>query len=193
MPTATPAASGTPGSGGDLLVSEVYYDTPGTDSQEEWIEIYNPTAAQIALDGYKVGDEETAGGGEGMVQFPPGSFIQPGEKLVVALQGVGFSALFGFAPDFEVSDTDPGVPDMLPYPAWGSGSLVLSNSGDEIVLLDSGDMPVDVLVYEGGVFPGVTAHPGVSTGHSLERFPPDQDTDDCSVDFIDQETPNPGT
>ncbi len=192
-PTATPAASGTPGPGGDLLVSEVYYDTPGTDSQEEWIEIYNPTAAQIALDGYKIGDEETAGGGEGMVQFPPGAFIQPGEKLVVALQGAGFSALFGLAPDFEVSDTDPGVPDMLPYPVWGSGSLVLSNSGDEIVLLNSTDTPVDVLVYEGGDFPGVIAHPGVGTGHSLERFPPDQDTDDCSTDFIDQENPNPGT
>ncbi len=192
-PTATPTASNTPGAAGYLLVSEVYYDTPGTDSQEEWIEIYNPTAAQIALDGYKVGDEETASGGEGMYQFPPGTLILPGEKLVIALQGVGFSALFDFAPDFEISDTDPGVMDMIPYPSWGTGSLVLSNSGDEIVLLDDADIPVDILVYEGGVFPGVVSHPGVSTGHSLERTPPGQDTDDCSVDFIDQDAPNPGS
>ncbi len=58
-----------------LLISEVLYDTPGTDEDEEWIEIYNPTASTIDLSHYKVGDEEEQGKGEGMYQFPSGASI----------------------------------------------------------------------------------------------------------------------
>jgi hypothetical protein len=38
----------------DVLITEVLYDTPGTDSIDEWIELYNPTgsAIDITADGY---------------------------------------------------------------------------------------------------------------------------------------------
>jgi hypothetical protein len=38
----------------DVLITEVLYATPGTDSIEEWIELYNPTgsAIDITADGY---------------------------------------------------------------------------------------------------------------------------------------------
>ena len=186
--TATP----TPGLDVHLLISEIFYDTPGTDSQEEWVEIFNPSEAPVQLAGYKIGDEETAGGSEGMYEFPDGSQIGSWEKLIVALDGVGFFAEFGFYPNFEISDSDPGVPDMVPYDSWGSGLVGLSNSGDEVLLLDPANQPIDVVVYENGVFPGVVPHSGVGTGHSLARSPSGQDTDDCSLDFIDLEVPTPG-
>lgn len=184
--TATPSGPTTP------LISEVFYDTPGTDSQEEWIEIYNPTANSLDLSGYKLGDEETQGGSEGMYQFPAGASIASGQRLVVALKATGFFALYGVNPDFEVVDTDPSVPDMTPYSAWASGTIALSNSGDEVLLLDGSDTPVDVVTYENGSYPGVIPHPGVTTGHSIERQPPNVDTNDCSQDFIDQASPSPG-
>jgi len=175
-----------------LLISEVFYDTPGTDSDEEWIEIYNPTLSTIPLSDYKVGDEEEQGGSEGMYQFPSGASISPGGVIVVALKATGFHALYGFNPDYEVTDTDATVPDMIKYSAWATGKIALGNTGDEVLLLDGSDNPVDVVVYEGGSYPGVTPHPGVSTGHSLERVPAGRDTDDCSADFTDQEFPTPG-
>lgn len=176
-----------------LLISEVLYDTPGTDEDEEWIEIYNPTASTIDLSVCKIGDEEEQGKGEGMCQFPPEASIPPGGVVVVALKATGFYALYGSNPDYEAIDTDPSVPDMIKYAAWATGKIALKNTGDEVLLLDGSDAPIDVVVYKGGSYPGVIPHPGVRTGHSLERVPADRDTDDCSVDFIDQESPNPGT
>ncbi|HJS29697.1 MAG TPA: lamin tail domain-containing protein [Anaerolineales bacterium] len=189
VPTLTP----TPGGVDHLLISEVFYDTPGSDPDEEWLEIYNPTSEEVDLSGYKIGDEETAGGGEGMLQFPSGAGIAPGGRVIVALQAVGFSALYGFNPDFEMEDSDPSVPDMAEYSTWGSGPIAMSNTGDEVVLLNEADTPVDVVTYEGGVYPGVIPHPGVATGHSIERIPPGVDTDDCSLDFVDQSVPTPGS
>ncbi len=175
-----------------LLISEVFYDTP-SGASEEWIEIYNPTATDVDVSSYKVGDEETKDGGEGMYQFPADTKIQAGAKIVVASKADGFFNLYSKEPNFELSDTDSDVPNMAKYNAWASGSLNLTNSGDEVVLLDGNDNPVDVVTYESGSYPGVVPHPGVTTGHSLERSPADEDTDDCSIDFIDQATPNPET
>jgi hypothetical protein len=69
----------------------------------------------------------------------------------------------------------------------------LSNTGDEVVLLDGAGRPVDVIVWGGGSYPGVAPHPG-GTGedHSLERYPRWHDSDDCSVDLRVQENPSPG-
>jgi hypothetical protein len=191
-PAAPPTATSTPDGGLHLLISEVYYDATGSDPQEEWIEIHNPGILAIDLTGYKLGDEETPGDGEGMYAFPAGSMMMPGEKIVIALNGVGFNTIYGFSPDYEVTDSDPGVPDLQSYTSWGTGAIALSNSGDEVLLLDGQDAPIDVVTFEGGAFPGVVPHPGVVSGHSLQRTPDGQDTDDCSLDFVDQAVPTPG-
>ena len=127
-----------------------------------------------------------------MFAFPSGAEIGPDERIVVALDAVGFFTLYGFTPDYEISGSDPSVPDLVPYELWGSGTVVLSNTGDEILLVDPLDQPVDIVVYENGTYSGVTAHPGVPTGSSIARSPAGQDTDDCSVDFIELEVPTPG-
>ena len=174
-----------------LLISEVFYDTPGTDSDEEWLELYNPTLYPVGLSGYKIGDEETPGGTEGMYAFPSGASLPAWQKVVVALKSSGFYALYGFKPDFEIIDTDPAVPNMTGYSSWGSGTMALNNTGDEILLVNSADLVIDVVVYGAGVYSGVAAHPGVSTGHSLERSPLNRDTNNCAVDFVDRASPIP--
>ena len=175
-----------------LLISEVFYDTPGTDENEEWIEIYNPTASAIDLSVYKIGDEEELGGGEGMYQFPPEASIPPTDVVVIALKATGFYALYGFNPDYEVTDTNPSVPDMIKYSTWATGKIALNNSGDEVLILGGGDVTVDAMSYGDVSTFFDPPCPDVATGHSLERSPANVDTD-TAEDWIDQEFPNPGS
>ncbi len=194
LPTNTPTATftATPSGPQYPLISEVFYDTPGTDSNEEWIEIYNPTSSAIDLSNYKLGDEETRNGTEGMYRFPAGASIAAGAKITVALKSTGFFALYGFKPTYEVINTDASVPNMSVYSAWATGTISLGNTGDEVLLLNGSDAAVDVVTYEAGVYAGVTPHPGVAVGHSIERSPANQDTNNCSNDFVNRATPTPG-
>lgn len=173
-----------------LVINEVYYDAVN-EPDEEWVEIYNPTNAALDLSGYKIGDEETKGGGEGMYQFPINSIIEKKSYLVIANKAVNFFNLYGVNPSFGLSESESAVPNLSKYSFWANGSISLSNTGDEILLLDSSDQAIDVLVYGNGNYPGIIPSPKVSQGQSLERQPKGQDSDDCALDFIIQPNPNP--
>jgi len=174
-----------------LIISEVLYDTLGTEPDEEWIEIYNAGVSIIDLSNYKVGDEEEQGGGEGMLQFPVGASINPGQVIVVANKAAAFFAVWGFNPDYEMVSSDATVPDMIPYTAWASGNVDFSNSGDEVLILNGGDAIVDAMSYGNKTTSFDPPCPDVAAGHSLERSPANVDTD-TAEDWIDQEFPNPG-
>jgi len=182
-----------------LLISEVLYDPSGADDLgREWVEIYNPTGQAVDLSGYKLGDAAEPGQYEGMYRFPDGAAIAPGQVIVVAQQAEDFHARYYAWPDYEIpidpNRDDPNVPNLLRYDAWGSeGEFMLSNGGDEVLLLGPDDTPVDVVVYGAGSYPDVMPHPGVSDAdHSLERYPAWRDTDDCARDFRDRTPPTPG-
>jgi phosphatidylserine/phosphatidylglycerophosphate/cardiolipin synthase-like enzyme len=160
-----------------LLISEVAYGS-GT-PRDEWVEIYNPTRAPVDLSGFKVGDAEDAARYEGLFAFPPGTVIPPREVLVVA-----YDASRAREADFELHDYDPQVPDMLKDPLWGTGDWTLRNDGDQVMLLTPGNQPVDVVVWGDAGYPGVVPHPGAPVlTHSLQRHPPEVDSDDCNADF----------
>lgn len=173
-----------------LLISEVYYAVA---KEHEWVEIVNPTNAAIDLSFYKIGDAQERLVFEGMYRFPGGTVLQPYQTLVIAASAATFRQNYGHDPDFEFYNTDPSVATLLDYPLWGTGEWQLANDGDEVLLLDQNDTVLDVLVYGTGSYPGVTPHPGVSVyTHSLERYPYQYDSDDCSLDFRDWPFPNPG-
>jgi hypothetical protein len=175
-----------------LLISEVGYDPPGVDPAGEWFEIYNAGEQTVALAAYKLGDEETSGGGEGMAAFPPGATITPGQALVVANSASAFHAVFGANPDYELSGTDPGVADMMAYRDWAGGSVNLGNAGDEVLLLDGDDVLVDAVSWGDSDWAFSPPVPVVGEGHSIERYPAYQDTDSAS-DWVDQAVPAPGS
>jgi len=182
----------TAASGSALLISEVLYDATGAEPDEEWIEIYNAGASPIDLSNYKIGDEETQGQGEGMLRFPEGATIGPGQVVVIANQATAFLGVWGFNPDYEMEDSDGGVPDMTPYTAWASGEVRLANGGDHVLILDGDDAIVDAMSYGDKTTFFDPPCPEVSGGHSLERSPANVDTD-TAADWIEQESPNPGT
>ncbi len=195
-PTVTPTPSTMPSStaappGGSLLISEVLYDPAAAEPDGEWFEIYNPAAAGQSLAGYKIGDEETQGGGEGMFAFPSGAYIGPGQVAVIARRGDAFTANHGFAPAFELEDSDPAIPDLIKYLAWATGSVTLSNTGDDLLLLDEADGLVDAMSWGSSTWAFDPSAPDVAQGHSLARSPAGADTD-TAADWIDQPTPSPG-
>jgi glycerophosphoryl diester phosphodiesterase len=175
-----------------LLVSEFQPNTPGIDTDEEWVEFFNNAPVLLDLTNYKLGDEETIDGIEGMYNFPSGSTISPGKAQVVAQKGTGFNALFGFLPEYELTETS-AAGNMPIDTLWASGTVALANTGDEILLLDSHDTILDVAVYgPTNTYPGVIAIPFVDNEQSVERRPVWHDTNDCSVDFRRQVDPSPG-
>ena len=104
-----------------VLISEVLYDTPGSDSREEWVEIYNSGCDPVSLNGYSLSDNKTT--------FYLQGSLASGEYRTIAKNTSGFRALYGQNPD-------------------RSGlTLSLGNSGDWVELR-SGSSSVDLVAWE---------------------------------------------
>lgn len=167
-----------------LLITEVYYNTKISQEPDEFIEIYNSTPYLINLSGYKLSDTE------GTHTFPTGSVLPAYATITIAKKGIqSYQTLGNRYLDFEWNDTDPNIPDV---PKTAGLPIVLANPGDEVILIDNLNIVIDVVTYETGSYTGVISHPGVSKGKSLQRESPNQDTDDCSQDFVGG-TPTPTT
>jgi hypothetical protein len=176
---------------GILLISEVYNNPAGLDVVEEWIELYNAGGTSLDLSDYKIGDEETMAGGEGMYEFPQGASIAPGQVLILANQADDFIVRYGFQPDYELVETDPDVPNMIPYTAWASGAVNLGNISDETLVLDAGNQVIDALSWGESSWAFNPPVPAPARGSSMERRPANLDTD-TAADWFEQNTPVPG-
>lgn len=174
-----------------LRITELFYNTPGDDSLEEWFEIANLGTAVYDLSSVSIGDEEKAGGGEGMARFPANAEIAPGQVIVVAQTAVSFYTRYGFYPDYELNDSTPDVPNMRTQPLWAGGDIALANDGDELLLLD-GLAVIDALSYGDSTAVFTPAIGGVFSGQSLARVPSNCDSD-TAADWLPQATPTPGT
>ncbi len=178
-----------------VLISEVLYNPSGAADDYEFIELMNPTGAPIDIGNYSLGDAVNPTDFEDVRRFPPGTVIPPGGTIVVSTAATAFFTEYSMNPDFEIVSTDTAVPDLIDDPAWGNPAalLQLANGGDEVILRDPSGQVVDAIAYGTGNFPGIVTCPLVSSSdRSLERFPANRDTDDCSVDFREWPFPNPG-
>lgn len=183
-PTPTPAPA-------RLLISEVHYTPLGPEPEGEWLEVFNVGDFPLDLSSYKIGDEESLGEGEGMYRFPAGLVLAPKGVLVIAYRAVTFRGNYGFDPHYELTETDVEVPNLEKYAAWANGSLGLDNGGDEILVLDGADQPVEAVSWGNSSYAfDPPVHP-VADGHSLERYPAYQDTDTAG-DWREQPHPAPG-
>ncbi|WCN07610.1 endonuclease [Marinomonas mediterranea] len=108
----------------EILISEVLYDTPGTDSSEEWIELYNPGCDAVNLSSYSLQDNGTS--------FSLSGTIAAGGYITIARSTSGFNALYGSSPDIS------GL------------SLSLGNSGDWVEL-NKNSSAVDLVAWENKV------------------------------------------
>ncbi len=170
-----------------LVVQRFLVNSAGA-GPDEWFAVKNVSPAALALGGFKLGDEETPDGIEGMFSFPAGSMLASGGTFTVARAGGLYETFFGAPPDAELP---PGgsvaVPDMVAVPTWTSAlmpSMQLVNAGDELLVLDPSNTILDIAVYGTGLYSGVvsfTPTPGLN--EVLTRDAASGDTDSCLVDF----------
>lgn len=96
------------------------------------------------------------------VRLPEGATIPPGGELWVAASAKGFRTVFGYAPAFEITDTDPSVPQA----SAPDGFLVLPADHGTVALVDETGAIIDFVAYEAskaqhfveGAFIGVPWH-----------------------------------
>jgi len=150
-----------------LVINEVYYNPSGTESDEEWLELYNPTSSDIDLKDYYLKDLSDK-------KYTFESKVIPVKGfLVLARDKTGFLNLHGFNAD---------VVDL---------SLTLNNGAEVLFLHDDKDILLDTVAW-GSVEAKYFQHAGVKEGESLERQPKAEDTNDPAKDFIAQVDPTPG-
>ena len=151
--------------GPSLIISEVFYDTPGIlnpESKEEWIEIFNPTFQSIDIGGFTIQDNRST------YTMAGGTIIQSGQSMIFARNTAGFFALHGFNPDF------------------GDFNLSLSNTGDFLRLKDASGTLLDEVAWEGEL-PG-WENVEADNGKSLKRASLGQNP----KDWLSNQSPNPG-
>jgi hypothetical protein len=163
-----------------MVVNEVFYDVDsgnGSDANNEWIELYNPTAAPIDISGWDICDNASC------------------DTIPLATTPVpayGFAVITNDASTFSLHWTD--IPASAVKIALGSSlGNGLADAGDRVILRDAADAVVDQVSYGTDT---VSLNPSVGItgldGKSIARVVKGWDTDSAS-DWILNSTPNPGT
>jgi len=127
-----------PGESENVVITEIYYDTyQKGDTDGEFIRIHNPTADPIEIGGWQITDLE------GAITFPPWTDMDSGNFLYLAYNATAFYDGTLQRADFEYGADSDSTPDM----AKTSGTIKLSNTGDEVILKDEKGEIVDAVIY----------------------------------------------
>jgi hypothetical protein len=123
---------GTPGRANvcqGVIITEMLIDSQAVnDASGEWIEVYNPGAAAVDLNGWKLTDQ-----GVDSHTINTSVVVQPGARAVLTRDV--FASNGGVTPDY----------------TYGPGNnFSMSNSNDEVVLLNASGVVVDSIVYGRG-------------------------------------------
>lgn len=164
---------------GHVVISEVYYDVDAAHGVEtaasgyanEWVELYNGTAADVDVSGWTLTDNHASDA------IPDGTVIPAG----------GFALITPSDTTVSYWTIPAGVPVAVLGSAIGNG---LANGGDELTLRD-GDAVVDAMSYGTDTSVFDLPLPASHDGHSLARTQLTSDTD-TAADWADTDSPTPG-
>lgn len=158
--------------GGHLLITE----TAASPTEAEFVEIYNPSSATVALDNYYIADRNDyflvasslpGAANDFVARFPAGATIAAGAYIVVAPDALKFKIAYGKAPDYELKDSDSTVTDMVAPSASAIGSQAgLTDAGELLMLFTwdgSSDLvkDVDYVVWKGSAATAVFKSPTI--------------------------------
>ena len=173
-PTAAPGPTTGPGAAYlPYLISEVLFDPleAGTDAAFEWVELHNRSDEDATLAGWRIGDRRDWDDLPA-VRVPAGGFV-----VVAASDTVSRSLAAAGARVVVVADG-----------AIGNG---LGNRGDVVRLRGPTGQEADAVSYGSNLDAFDPAVPIGPPGWSIERLPPDRDTD-SAADWWPQPAPSPG-
>ncbi|MDP8231675.1 MAG: lamin tail domain-containing protein, partial [Candidatus Zophobacter franzmannii] len=137
-----------------VIINEIMYNSSGYDN--EWVELYNTTDADIDISGWLVRDANPA---SPMLAIPAGMTILANGYFTIALDHDSQAAPFPFVADFDAIDTI----------GWN-----LNNSGDGVVIYSDASTVVDSVIYSDVDGWPVQAD---GAGPSLELIAPEMDND----------------
>jgi hypothetical protein len=157
-----------------LLITGALVDGPGN-PECEWVMLSEVAGQSLNLLDFKLGDEETKGGDEGMSILPDQTLSSA--SVVVASNWASCGSC-GVQPTYTFSD-------LSRYSAWTAGNASLDNAADEVLLLDDRDTVLDAVSWGGGIYPGVNPHSAPADSHWLSRTPYWSDTNNCALDLAD--------
>jgi PKD repeat protein len=107
----------------DLVINEIMYNSPGAD--EEWIELYNNTDAEIDLENWKIVDSDA---NHTPIIITAGHSIAAEGYFTIS---VATNGSFPFTPDFD-----------------GTGNFGLNNGGDAVRIWNPDGILVDIVEYD---------------------------------------------
>lgn len=138
--------------GGEVIMSEIMYDSRSS-VDEEWVELYNTTAFPVNISGWYLTDDDSyPADEEGDVLIPDGTFIYPGEYLVLSWKDL---------PDF---DGEVILDKRTGFRSYAPG---LANTGDNVALY-SNATGTGILVDGSPLVFYSNASPA-NSGYSIER------------------------
>src|SRR5262245_38958906 len=151
-------------------VTEVYYDAPGDDTGQEFVELWNDSDSTRSLSGLRLEAGDGAGPGRWTSRWTggPGDLVKPHARFVIGGSPVSPR------PDVVVALELQNGPDALRL-VWPDGAIEVVGWG-----------PLEFPEYYCG-----TPAPDVSSGISLARIPDRAATGSNSGDFHAAE-PSPG-
>lgn len=165
---------------GQVVINEVFHDAVGTDTGEEWIELYNPTVSGINLNGYDL-TARTSGG-----DYTFGSFTIAAKSYVTVYWNKdgtdsGTELFTGSTGYSNISDSKGSVAlfnstthysgTIVDFVQWGEGGQTFESAA-----VSAGLWTVDDFVAK------------VAAGHSMEY----DGAGNLSSDYFDQPAPTPG-
>jgi hypothetical protein len=116
-----------------VVINEIMYNPPtsmGPDYDYEWIELYNPTDADVAIGGWSV--EDASGGG---YTLPDNAIIPAKSYLVIARNAVKVKSYYSTDRNFDATAVH------------GDATFSLNNDGDTIILKDNKGSIIDQVQY----------------------------------------------
>ena len=127
---------------GDLIITEIMYNPAAvSDNVGEWIEIFNPTSADIDMLGFTISDNADTHTINSNLVVPAAGYVVVGRSTDMLVNG--------------------GAPVDYAY-----SSLFLSNTGDEVTI-NCGTVIIDQIVYDTTIFPDAGSGPMGLPGNSI--------------------------
>lgn len=172
-----------------LVINEVYYRASASagqddDPQNEWVELYNPTAGDLDISGWKICDSLS-------IVTPANCDVMPASTVIPAK---GFGVISATSSTWALW---PQIPDNAVKILVDGGSIGgdgLDNNGDEMVIRMADNTLIDQIIFDYAYLTGNEdqyMNPS-GTYKSIARVVKGYDSNTYS-DWVINYTPNPGT
>ncbi len=171
------------GIAGHVVINEIQVDSiagaGGTD--DDWVELYNPTAAAVNLEGWSI--QKASGSGGTLVNQPLSGTIQAGGYFLVVRDGATTSQSLRDIADLLAPDAFSIANNNIVY-LVNDQTAIANNLTDPNIVDFAG---FGIAAY----YEGTAAAPGISETKSISRVPDGEDTDQNSIDFVIRDNPTP--